>query len=123
MRAELAFENWRDGSKFKPNERFAKLWRLVNSGYCTWTEKFSAIWVDGVNLAGHGIFYFKDLKDFPVEGIKNGTSFDLIISMESPSQTGHYRSVWMLRDDNANLFGIGTMGDEVFWVDIYVRDR
>jgi hypothetical protein len=123
LRAELAWENWRDGSKMKPKESFAKIWRLTNSGYCTWTEKFSAIWVDGVNLAGHGIFYFKDLKDFPDDGIPNGNSFDLQISMEAPEQEGHYRSVWKLRDDKANYFGIGPLGTEVFWVDIYVRNQ
>lgn len=122
LRAELAWENWKDGSKMGPKESFAKIWRLTNSGYCTWTEKFSAIWVDGVNLAGHGIFYFKDFKDFPEDGIPNGNSFDLQISMEAPEQEGHYRSVWKLRDDKANFFGIGPLGKDVFWVDIFVRD-
>jgi hypothetical protein len=123
LRAELIWENWKDGSQIKPKESFAKIWRLVNSGYCTWTEKFSAIWVDGVNLAGHGIYYFKDFKEFPDDGTPNGTAFDLQISMEAPEQEGHYRSVWKLRDDRANFFGIGVLGDEVFWVDIKVRDR
>jgi hypothetical protein len=123
LRAELIWENWKDGSKLQPNESFSKIWRLVNSGYCTWTEKFSAIWVDGVNLAGYGIYYFKDFKEFPAEGIPNGTAFELQISMQAPSQEGHYRSVWKLRDDKANFFGIGTLGDEVFWVDIHVREK
>jgi hypothetical protein len=122
LRAELTWENWKDGSTMSPKESFAKIWKLTNSGYCTWTDKFSAIWVDGINLAGHGIFYFKDFEDFPAKGYPNGTTMELRISMEAPAKRGHYRSVWKLRDDKANFFGIGPLGTEVFWVDIYVRE-
>jgi hypothetical protein len=122
LRAELTWENWKDGSRMSPNESFAKVWYLTNSGYCTWTEKFSAIWVDGINLAGHGIFYFKDFENFPSDGYPNGTTMALQISMQAPNKRGHYRSVWKLRDDKANFFGIGPLGTEVFWVDIYVRE-
>jgi hypothetical protein len=122
LRAEIAWENFPDGSRFFVNEGFIKEWRLTNSGYCTWTNKFSAIWVDGINLAGHGIFYFKDLKDFPSEGIPNGNTLILRISMQAPSVKGHYRSVWKLRTDKAVFFGVGSLGNEIFWVDIVVRE-
>jgi len=122
LRAEITWENFPDGSKFFINEGFTKEWRLTNSGYCTWTEKFSAIWVGGPNLAGQGIFYFKDLDGFPSEGIPNGNTLILRIKMQAPSQRGHYKSLWKLRDDQANYFGVGGLGDEVFWVEIVVRE-
>jgi hypothetical protein len=122
LRAEIAWENFPDGSRFFVDEGFIKEWRLTNSGYCTWTEKFSAIWVGGPNLAGQGIYYFKDLKDFPSEGIPNGSTLILRITMQAPSQRGHYKSLWKLRDDKATYFGVGGLGDEVFWVEIVVRE-
>ncbi len=123
LRAEIAWENFPDGARFWENESFTKEWHLSNSGYCTWTEKFSAIWVGGPLLAGQGIVYFKDLADFPSEGIPNSNALILRIKMQAPSQKGHYRSLYKLRDDKANYFGVGGLGDEVFWVDIIVREK
>jgi hypothetical protein len=123
LRAELAWETWKDGSKLYTGESFVKTWRLTNSGYCTWTDKFSIAWVGEANLAGNTIYYFKDFEDFPSEGIPNGNALDIKISMQAPSQKGHYRSLWKLRNEKAEYFGVGSFGDEVFWVDIFVREK
>jgi hypothetical protein len=122
LRTELLYERPKDGAKFKPGESLRKLWIFSNSGGCKWTDKFSIIFVGGTNFAGRGIFYFHEILDVPDIGYPNGAKVEIGLSMEAPAHPGHYIGYWMLRDDNGNLFGVGGLGDEVFWVDIYVRE-
>lgn len=122
LRTELLFERPKDGAKFKPGESFLKLWIFSNSGGCTWTDKFSIIFVGGTNFADGTIFYFHDIFDMPDIGFPNRAKVEMLLSMEAPALPGHYIGYWMLRDENGNLFGVGGLGDEVFWIDIYVRD-
>jgi hypothetical protein len=121
LRAELTFESYEDGSKLKPDTGFRKVWKFRNSGGCTWTENFSFVWVGGPNLATQGIFYFRDLEEFPAGGVANGEVLKVKILMQAPSEVGRYKSYWMLRDDYGNLFGWGQLGDKAFWVEIRVR--
>jgi len=122
LRTELLFERPKDGAKFKPGESFLKLWIFSNSGGCTWTDKFSIIFVGGTNFADGTIFYFHDIFDMPDIGFPNRAKVEMLLSMEAQAVPGHYIGYWMLRDENGNLFGVGGLGDEVFWIDIYVRD-
>ncbi len=121
LRAQMTFETHVDGSVFKPNQGFIKVWKFINSGGCTWTGDFAVIWVGGPNLAGQGVIYLRDMGDFPPEGIMNGSSFKIRIRMQAPSTVGRYKSYWMLQDENGNLFGWGSLGNNAFWVDIKVR--
>ena len=122
LRAQLEFENVKDGSRFPPGESFLKQWNLTNSGSCTWNQNFAAVLVDGDSLAGFTILRFKDLDGFPDAGITNGHTLELIISMTAPAQEGSYKSIWMLMDDNGQLFGIGDLGNQHFWAEIKVRN-
>ena len=124
LRAQLEFENVKDGFRMKPKELFVKQWRLTNSGSCTWNQNFSVILVDGTNMAESGvsIFYFKDFDDFPEEGILNGQTLILNIEMQAPDREGTFRGTYMLMDDFGQLFGIEDLGLSAFWVEIRVRE-
>ncbi len=40
-----------DGTVFSPGAEFTKVWRLHNSGSCTWDTSYSLVFVDGDRLA------------------------------------------------------------------------
>jgi hypothetical protein len=124
LRAQFEFENYKDGFRMKPKELFTKQWRLTNSGSCTWNENFAVILVSETNISesGTSIFYFKDFDNFPEEGFQNGQTFYINIDMQAPDREGTFRSVYMLMDDNGQLFGINDLGKDAFWVEIKVRN-
>lgn len=121
LRAELMFESPDDGVKLKPGESFVKEWRFANSGECTWTENFNLILVNGPNFSDSPSYNLVDISNMTEDGIPNGGKLVIQISMQAPKNPGSYRSYWMFRSDNNEIFGIGALGDEVFWVDILVR--
>jgi hypothetical protein len=123
LRAELQFESPADGRVFKPGESFVKIWRFSNSGECNWTQNFGLIHVDQYNFSDHGSYNLLDISNMTEDGLANGGLIEIRISMQAPSTPGHYRSDWMFRDDANNWFGVGALGDEIFWVDIVVRDN
>jgi hypothetical protein len=102
-----------DGSVIPPGNAFAKTWRLQNTGTCTWTPSYALVFVsgDGMNApASVGL----------TGNINPGDTVDLTVSLVAPSQKGHYRGNWKLRNASGVLFGIGAQADTAFWVDINV---
>jgi hypothetical protein len=54
------------------------------------------------------------------EYVSPGDTLDISINLVAPSQKGHYHGNWKLRNTSGVLFGIGTLADTAFWVDIIV---
>ena len=53
LRASFEYETIPDGTRFPKNKEFVKLWRLKNTGTCTWTSAYSLRFVEG-DLLGAG---------------------------------------------------------------------
>jgi len=123
LRAEIAFESPSDGVGMAPGQSFVKQWNLSNSGSCEWTDSFKLIHIRGLNFSDYTSYNLVDVSNLKEgETIENGGLLVIKVSMQAPSTPGSYRSVWMLADEAGTLFGLGTLGKEVFWVDIVVRD-
>jgi hypothetical protein len=103
-----------DDSRMRPGESFAKVWRLVNAGACTWTMNYAVTWFSGDN------FGVRSEEPFNVE-VAPGNSIDLSIDMVAPEKAGVYQSNWKLRNGRGDLFGIGPGGGAPFWVRIKVE--
>ncbi len=99
-----------------------KEWRFANSGDCAWNENFGLIHVGEMNFSDLGSYNLLDVSNMTEDGIPNGGKLIIKLSMQAPATPGHYRSIWMLRDDNGQSFGIGDLGNEIFWVEIIVRE-
>ena len=78
--------------------------------------------VGGPNFTDSGVLALVDVSNMTEDGIPNGGKLEISVSMEAPDSVGRQRSIWMLRDDNGQLFGVGALGDEIFWVEIIVRE-
>lgn len=113
LRANLEIETIPDGTVMNEGTVFTKSWRLKNTGSCTWTAAFSAIWVQGDLMEADSVVPFTT-KDIPP-----GDYAMIEVKMEVPTPGGkHYKGYWMLRSADGIVFGIGTQGKEWFWVDV-----
>lgn len=102
-----------DGTQLEPGESFTKIWRLVNTGTCSWTPEYSIIWFSGDFLGYFQVQFFK-------EAVLPGQSVDIKFDMVAPIQPGFYQSNWKIHSPNGILFGIGPRGSAPFWVNIEV---
>lgn len=117
-RASFEYETIPDGTLIPKGKDFIKLWRLKNTGTCTWTGAFSLVFVEGDLMGADGSNRFTDV-DIPPGGF-----VEIEIEMTAPSKPGPYRGYWMLLSPDGTVFGVGIAGIEWFWVDIevYVKD-
>lgn len=102
-----------DNSVVRAGQSFEKIWRMRNSGTCTWTREYSLVFISGHSMGITGLI--------PLTGsVTPGATADLAVKLIAPAANGTYRSNWMIRNDRAQGFGIGEAGDKPFWVQIIV---
>lgn len=102
-----------DNTVLQPGTNFTKSWRLKNVGACAWTTAYSLIFVGGDALGTVSIVAL------PYQ-VYPGETVDISVPLRAPAQAGLYRSNWMLRNANGQLFGVGADAQGVFWVQIQV---
>jgi hypothetical protein len=110
----VADETIPDGTNVAPGTTFLKTWRLKNVGSCTWTTSYSAVFVSGSQMGAPATVYLPT-------SVAPGATVDISVNLTAPSSPGHYRGNWKLRNGSGGLFGVGSSGNSIFWVDIYVN--
>jgi len=104
-----------DNTVFLPGQTFVKTWSVRNNGTCTWTSSYSLVFVDGDQLNATS----------PVAlttSISPQSVAEFSVTMTAPGVPGTYRSNWQLRTPGGVLFGLGSVGDNPFWVQIIVEE-
>ncbi|MGB7876147.1 MAG: NBR1-Ig-like domain-containing protein [Anaerolineales bacterium] len=102
-----------DGTTFAPGAAFNKTWRLKNVGSCNWTTSYQLVFYSGEKMGG------PDALTFP-KSVAPGQTVDLTVSLTAPNSPGSYRGYWMFKNASGALFGIGTLANKPWWVDIKV---
>jgi len=102
-----------DGSVIAPGATFTKIWRVKNSGACTWNSNYALVFVDGDALHAYKIVPLS-------RNVYPGETVDLSVELTAPAKQGHYKSFWMIRNSSGQRFGIGRQAEKAFWFDIYV---
>jgi len=102
-----------DGSNVSLSSAFTKIWRLKNTGTCTWTTSYALVYVSGERFSA------PTAVSMPTN-VGPGQTVDLTVNMTAPNQSGRYRGYWKLRNASNVLFGIGDSADSNFYVDINV---
>lgn len=100
-----------DGSKFKAWEKFQKVWKLRNTGVCTWDEGYSFRHVAGATFAGDN-YYITKKDDF----VAAGEAVNMAINMYAPGDPGPYESFWSMFADDSN--GNKQFG---YWVSVVIE--
>jgi hypothetical protein len=101
-----------DGTKFKAGQTFTKVWKLRNTGTCTWTDGYSFRLIDGNRMGGVDYYFIgKNNHIAPGEAVSMG------VTMRAPNELGRHRGYWQLFSDQAtNYMGFGWP----VWVEIEV---
>lgn len=105
-----------DDSIMAPGQTYTKIWRLKNSGTCTWTRDYSIAVFSGEPMGAPA--------SVPLPGvIAPGQSVDIGVDLTAPIQAGTYQGNWKLRNASKAWFGIGPGGTGAFWVRIIVEEQ
>ncbi len=105
-----------DGQVFQPGASFDKVWRLKNTGSCTWDSSYSVVFDNGDAMGGPAA------ATLTTGNVAPGQETDVKVSLTAPLNPGTYRGNWKLRDPGGIVFGIGPQADKVFWVEIKVGE-
>lgn len=87
-----------DNTDIAPGATFTKTWRLRNSGACTWTTSYSAVFSSGSAM---GAVASKPL----TASIAPNSTVDISIDMTAPATNGTYTGYWVLRNATGQNFG------------------
>jgi len=112
--ANFVSETIPDGQIMQPGENFWKTWRIKNSGSCTWDSTYKVVHYSGDLMGG--------LYEYPFPGVAApGEEIDISIYMKAPSETGSFKSNWMIQSPWGGTFGVGEYS-EPFYVQVNVSD-
>jgi hypothetical protein len=105
-----------DNSPIAPNAPFNKIWSVRNDSTCAWgpgTAMHSLVFVGGTPMNPQARV------ELPYV-VQPGQSFELSVSLVSPSLPGTYRAEWKLKADTGELIGVGPGGQAALYVQIVV---
>jgi hypothetical protein len=103
-----------DGTVMSPGQTFKKTWSLKNVGTCAWVKgTYQIVFFSGEQMGAPASLAFAE--DVPV-----GRTANFSVDMTAPSTAGSYRGFWMFKNASGQLFGIGSLANRPWWVDIKV---
>jgi hypothetical protein len=88
-----------DNTQIDPGKSFTKVWRIRNSGTCTWTTDYSIVHY-GFNRMG------APAKIKLKERVPPGSNVDISVRLTAPTTAGTHRSTWQLQSPSGVNFGI-----------------
>jgi hypothetical protein len=96
----LAESGYLDATPVEPGQTVERVWRVRNSGTCTWTPQYELIPVEGPSFG---------VSPIPLSGpIAPGEETDLRLTVSAPTATGFYAGGWALRNPGGALLGAGS---------------
>jgi hypothetical protein len=104
---------FRDNTQIESGATFVKIWRLRNDGTCIWDHTYSLAFIGGEVMSAPSRSTLSQV-------VQPGQTIDLSVNMVAPEGTGIHQGFWKLKSGSDQFFGIGTSGDQSFWVKINV---
>ena len=96
----------KDGQALYAGESFTKVWRVKNTGSCTWTKDYSFGFVSGNRMGG------RDAR--LAQSVAPGQTIDISVDMIAPGANGTYNGYWQMRSPQGRGFG------QTVWVKVRV---
>lgn len=107
-----------DGTVIGPGEPFRKIWRLRNTGTCTWNRSYRVVSSGQFHMGGPQFSYLAGT-------VQPGETADIVMDLVSPVIYGSFESEYLLEDAEGNSFGITgtrTKAEMPFWLKLTVAD-
>jgi hypothetical protein len=91
-----------DGTVLEPGTNFQKIWKIRNSGSCTWDDGYALVYIAGSpnNLDPYN-FEFENSDDF----VSSGEAINIALNLTTPCRPGEYEGHWRMRSDTGYYFG------------------
>jgi hypothetical protein len=102
-----------DGTNIASGANFTKTWRLKNTGSCSWTTAYKLVFSSGDAMGGPASAALPN-------NVDPNQTVDLSVTLKAPTTAKTYQGNWKLQDASGVNFGLGTKGDQPFWVKIVV---
>lgn len=91
-----------DGEVIKPGFNFQKIWKIRNTGSCTWDEGYSLVYIGGSTPDLDPVnFNFVNSGDF----VAGGAAVNIAVNLTTPCTPGKYEGHWRMRSDSGYYFG------------------
>jgi uncharacterized protein YkwD len=100
-----------DGTSIPQGTAFEKVWRIKNSGTCTW---------DGYSLVFAGGDIMNAGMSNPLPVVKPGEFGDISLELTAPARGGLRTGNWIFQDASGEGFGLGHPSSGTLWVQINV---
>jgi hypothetical protein len=87
-----------DGTVLSPDATFIKVWRMRNTGTCTWEAGTKLVFSSGDQMGGPS--------DVPVAApVAPGAEVDISVNLKAPGTSGTYQGKWRLQNHTGTFFG------------------
>jgi hypothetical protein len=86
-----------DHTQIPAAQQFDKVWRMSNTGSCSWEQGTVLVFVSGFKMSAPDTV--------PVPSTAPGGTADIGVTMYAPSSPGTYTGVWQLKDPAGQIFG------------------
>jgi hypothetical protein len=86
-----------DGTVFAAGARIDKIWRIRNSGSCSWDSGYTWVLVSGDQMGAAA--------SQAVPATAAGANVDIGVTMYAPSTPGTYTSYWRMKNSGGEVFG------------------
>jgi len=101
-----------DGTSFEPGTVFRKIWRIRNSGTCTWDAGYRFAFLSGDRMSGPRSTPLGSLDRNPQSHplfprIRPGEEIELSVMLIAPSEAGTFSGQWQLFAPDGTPFGTG----------------
>jgi hypothetical protein len=89
-----------DGTAVKANQRISKVWKVQNTGTCTWDRGYKLVQYSGDNMHATTweIIYKK-------EYIEPDEIAEITVEMDAPSSSGEHGGCWRMKATDGYFFG------------------
>ncbi len=86
-----------DGTPLAPGQAFNKIWRIRNTGTCTWDSNYQLVFAAGEPMTA--------TRAVAVPTTPPGAPADLLVAMSAPTTPGTHRGDWRVRIPNGTTMG------------------
>jgi len=91
--AQYVTDDGRDGTVYTPNTPFTKMWRIKNTGTCTWDSSYVVAYVSGATMTQSPWYMLVPAGST----VAPGSTVDFSVGMMAPPQPGDYTANWRIQ--------------------------
>ena len=91
--AQYVTDDGRDGTVYVPNTPFTKMWRIKNTGTCTWDSSYVVAYVSGTTMTQSPWYMLVPAGST----VAPGNTVNVSVGMMAPPQSGNYTANWRIQ--------------------------